>query len=165
MMRSDNTGRPVVVYGFPNNFGAAPPDFEGRTIVDFSDLRAVMGVGWGPAGTIAPYLSIGSDGLVLDNRNQDIDQRHHVKQGTVLIDLTGLDSNTVIAPRETGRKLFVIKTSDSLQLYSDFDDFVNALTLELDGATTARSMFARGHYDGDNNVFNAYKIGVYLLEP
>ena len=165
MLRSDNTGRPVVVYGFPNDFGAAPPDFEGRTIVDFSDLRAVMGVGWGAAGTIAPYLSIGSDGLVLDNRNQDIDQRHHVKQGTVLIDLTGLDSNTVIAPRETGRKLFVIKTSDSLQLYSDFDDFVNALTLELDGATTARSMFARGHYDGDNNVFNAYKIGVYLLEP
>ena len=165
LLNIDNTGQPVVVYGFPNSFGAAPPDFEGLTIVDFSDVQSVLGVGWGTSGTIAPYLSIGSDGLLLNNQNPDIDQRHHIKQDPVLIALTGLDSNTLIAPRETGRKLFIIKTGDSVQLYSDFDDFVNALTLELDGSTTARSMFARGHYDGDSNVFSAYKIGVYLLEP
>ena len=29
----------------------------------------------------------------------------------------------------------------------------------------ARSMFARGHYDADENVFTAFKLGVYLLEP
>ena len=108
---------------------------------------------------------MGSDGLLLDNQNEDIDQRHHIKQGPVLIDLTSLDSSTLIAPRETGRKLFVIKTTDSLQLYADFDDFVNALTLKLDGSTVARSMYARGHYNGDTNVFTAYKIGVYLIEP
>jgi len=160
-----SAGQPVVVYGFPNEFGAAPPDFEGRTIIDYSDVRSVLGVGWGAAGTIAPFLSMGSDGLLLDNRNKDIDQRHHIKQGPVLIDLTLLDSSTLIAPRETGRKLFVVKTTDSLQLYADFDDFVNALTLELDGSTVARSMYARGHYNGDTNVFTAYKIGVYLIEP
>ena len=159
------TGRPVRVYGFPNEFGAAPPDFEGRTVVDYSDVRSVLGVGWGAGGTIAPYLRMGSDGLLLDNQNEDIDQRHHIKQGPVLIDLTSLDSSTLIAPRETGRKLFVIKTTDSLQLYADFDDFVNALTLKLDGSTVARSMYARGHYNGDTNVFTAYKIGVYLIEP
>jgi hypothetical protein len=26
-------------------------------------------------------------------------------------------------------------------------------------------MFARGKYDTDSNVFTAFKIGVYLLEP
>jgi len=165
LMPSDNTGQPVVVYGFPNAFGAAPPDFEGRTIVDYSDVRSALGVGWGAEGTIAPFLSIGSDGLLLDNQNADIDQRHYIKQGPVLIDLTTLDSDTLIAPRETGRMLFVIKTTDSLQQYADFDDFVNALSLELDGSTTARSMFARGHYNTDTNVFSAYRIGVYLLEP
>lgn len=159
------TGRPVVVYGFPNAFGAAPPDFEGRTIVDFSDVRSTLGIGWGSEGTVAPFLSIGTDGLVLDNQNPDIDVRHHIKQGPVLIDLTRLPSGTVIKPREPGRNLFVVKTTDSLQLYSDFDDFVTALLNELDGATTARSMFARGHYDADTNEFTAYKIGVYLLEP
>ena len=158
-------GRPVVAYGFPNEFGAAPPDFEGRTLIDFSDVRSALGVGWGATGTTAPFLSMGSDGLVLDNHNPDIDQRHHIKQGPVVIDLTSLDAGTSIVPRETGRKLFAIKTTDSLQLYADFDDFVNALTLELNGSTVARSMFARGHYDADTNVFTAYKIGIHLIEP
>jgi hypothetical protein len=158
-------GRPIVAYGFPNEFGAAPPDFEGRTLIDFADVRSAIGVGWGAAGTSAPFLSMGSDGLVLDNHNPDIDQRHHIKQGPVLIDLTSLDAGTTIVPRETGRKLFAIKTTDSLQLYADFDDFVNALTLELNGSTVARSMFARGLYDADTNVFTAYKIGIHLIEP
>ena len=75
-----------------------------------------------------------SSGLLLNNQNPDIDQRHYIKQGPVLIDLTQLDSDTLIAPRETGRKLFVVKTTDSLQLYADFDDFVMALIDELNGA-------------------------------
>jgi len=122
-------------------------------------------VGWGSAGTIAPYLSVGSDGLLLDNQNMDIGVRHHIKQGPVLIDLTSLDSDTLIAPRETGRMLFYIKSRDSLRLYSDFDDFTTDLSNSLNGATTARSMHARGQYDADRNIFKAYKIGVYLLEP
>lgn len=165
LMAAQAEGNPVVVYGFPYEFGAAPPDFEGRTIVDFSDVRSALGVGWGATGTTAPFLMMSSDGLLLDNQNPDIDQRHFIKQGPVLIDLTTLDSSTLIAPRESGRKLFVVKTTDSLQLYADFADFVNALTLELDGVNAARSMFARGHYNADTNVFTAYKIFVYILEP
>ncbi len=126
---------------------------------------SVVGVGWGKEGTIAPFLSLGSDGLVLDNRNGDIDQRHYIKQGPVLIDLTSLDSNTTIVPRESDRMLFSIKSQDSLRLYSLWDDFVNDLIMSLDGATTARSMHAYGKYDVDSNTFTAYKLGVYLLEP
>ena len=33
------------------------------------------------------------------------------------------------------------------------------------GSTVARSMFARGLYDADTNVFTAYKIGIHLIEP
>ncbi|MDH4073428.1 MAG: hypothetical protein OEV41_10015, partial [Gammaproteobacteria bacterium] len=137
MLASDNAGQPVVVYGFAHEFGAAPPDFEGRTIIDYSDVRSALGVGWGAEGTTAPFLMMDGSGLLLDNMNPDIDQRHHIKQGPVLIDLATLDSNTLIAPRESGRMLFTIKTTDSLQLYADFDDFVGALTLELDGVSAA----------------------------
>jgi len=165
LMPSDATGKPVVVYGFPNEFGGAPPDFEGRTIVDYADVRSAVGVGWGVEGTTAPFLMMDSSGLLLDNQNPDIDQRHFIKQGPILIDLTTLDSDTLIAPRETGRKLFTVKTTDSLQLYADFDDFVTALTLELNGVNSARSMYARGHYNIDTNVFTAYKVFIYILEP
>ena len=104
-------------------------------------------------------------GLLLDNQNPDIDQRHYIKQGPLLIDLTALDANTLIVGRETGRKLFIVKTSNSLQLYADFTDFTNALSNELGAGANARSMYARGTYDRASNTFSAYKIGVHLLAP
>ncbi len=158
-------GKPIVASGFATAFGAAPPDFTGRTVVDYSDVRSALGIGWGAAGTAEPFLSIGTDGLLLNNSNPDIDGRHFIKQGPVLIDLETLPSDTLIVPRPTDRKLFWISSGDSLRQYSDFGDFVEDLTGSLDGATTARSMFARGRYDADSNVFTAYKIGVHLLEP
>lgn len=158
-------GKPIVAYGFPTAFGMAPPDFTGRTVIDYMDVRSALGVGWGMAGTSAPFTRMGNDGLVLDNQNEDIDQRHHIKHGPVLIDLTTLDSDTSIVPRVSDRSVFYIKSDDSLRQYSDFADFVDDLSLSLDGATTARSMHARGHYDADTNTLTAYKIGVYLLEP
>lgn len=160
-----SAGKPIVAYGFPTAFGMAPPDFNGRTIIDYTDVRSALGVGWGSLGTIAPFASIDNEGLVLNNRNEDIDQRHHIKNGPMLIDLTMLDSDTTIVPRASERSLFYIKSIDSLREYSNFADFVNDLTLGLDGAITARSMHARGKYDSDTNVFTAYKIGIYLLEP
>ena len=165
LLASSAAGQPVSAWGFVNEFMGAPPDFEGRTIIDYSDVRSALGVGWGAEGTTAPFLMMDSAGLLLDKQNMDIDQRHFIKQGPVLIDLTTLDSDTLIAPRESGRKLFVVKTTDSLQLYADFDDFIVALMLSLDGVNAARSMYARGHYNADTNVFTAYKIFVYILEP
>ena len=143
----------------------APPDFNGRTVIDYTGVRSALGIGWGAEGTTAPYSRIGPDGIALDNDNANIAVRHYIKQGPVLIDLTLLDSDTVIVPSDSGRSVFYIKTADSLRMYSDFVDFVDDLTASLDGATAARSMHARGSYAADTNVFSANKIGVYLLEP
>lgn len=158
-------GLPVAVAGFPSAFGTAPPDFEGRTVVDFADVRSFLGIGWGSEGTIAPFLSINTDGLLLDNGNMAIDERHFIKQGPVFIDLSTLDSDTLIVPPASGRSVYAIKTRDSLQLYANFADFSNALALALNGATAARSMHARGLYDASSNTFTAWSAGVYLLEP
>jgi hypothetical protein len=158
-------GRPIVAYGFPTAFGMAPPDFSGRTVIDYADVRSVLGIGWGAAGTLRPFLSLGPDGIVLNNQNDDIDVRHYIKHGPVLIDLTALDSDTTIVARETGRKLFSIATADSLRQYSEFGDFVADLASSLNGSNSARSMYARGYYDVESNVLTAYKIGIYLLEP
>jgi hypothetical protein len=159
-------GKPIVAKGFPSAFGEAPPDFFGRTVVDFTEVRSVLGITWDHGGTFAPFAGISSEGIVLDLDNEEIGVRHHVKQGTVLIDLTLLDSNPTIVPRETDRTAFYIKTADSLRMYSDFGDFVdNLMNSGIDGATAARSMHAVGKFNTDTNVLTAYKIGIYLLEP
>jgi len=165
IMANFSTGKPIVARGFPEAFGTAPPDFTGRTVIDFTDVPSALGVGWGADGTAAPFLRMDREGLLLDNQNADIDVRHYIRHGPVLIDLTTLDSDTLIVPHESDRMLFFIKTADSLRQYSDFGDFVADLSTSLNGATTARSMFARGKYDVDSNVLTAHKVGIYLLEP
>lgn len=158
-------GRPVVAKGFPTAFGSAPPDFESRTLIDFAEVRSALGIGWGEEGTIAPFISAGPDGLLLDNYNASIDARKYVKQGPVLVDLTGLDSYTLVAPVENGRTLFSLKTGDSLRLYTSYPDFLDDVSASLDGATAARSIYARGTWDPAANVFTASRIGIHLLEP
>ncbi len=158
-------GKPIVARGFPTAFGMAPPDFSGRTVIDYTDVRSALGVGWGSEGTLKPFTGIGGDGLTLNNRNEDIAVRHYIKQGPILIDLTKLDSDTVIVPTDSGRALYYIKSSDSLRQYSDFADFVADLSGSLNGATAARSLHAHGHYDAAANILTARKIGIYLLEP
>ena len=158
-------GKPIAVRGFPAAWEMAPPDFSGHSVIDYSDVRSELGVGWGQEGTAAPFLAADPTGLVLDNQSPDIGARHFIKQGPVLIDLTTLDSDTTIVPREIGRMLFAIKSRDSLRLYSDWNDFVEDLNASLDGATTARAMYVHGHYDVDSNTFTAIKLGVFLKEP
>lgn len=158
-------GKPIVARGFPAAFGWAPPDFTGRTVIDYTDVRSSLGVGWGVDGTVAPFRSLSAEGMVLDNQNPDIDQRHYIKQGPVRIDLTALDSNTTIVPRESERLAFYIKSADSVRMYSDFAAFADDLGASLVEGDVARSMHARGKYDVTANAFAAYKIGVYLLEP
>ena len=160
-----SAGKPIVARGFPTAFGWAPPDFIGRTVIDYTDVRSALGVGWGTAGTALPFTEVTSDYLVLDNDNTAIDERHYIKQGPVLIDLTLLDSDTRIVPRETARLAFYIKSADSLRMYSDFADFANDLSASLLAGQTARSMHAHGKYDAGANEFAAYKLGVHLLEP
>jgi hypothetical protein len=160
-----SAGKPVVARGFPTAFGSAPPDFTGRTIIDYTDVRSALGIGWGADGSTAPFAAIGSEGIVIDRLNLDIDQRHYVKQGPVLIDLTALDSDVTIVARESDLQAFYIRTADSLRMYADFGEFVDDLTMSLNGTNAARSMHAHGRYDVDTNVFTAHKVGVYILEP
>ena len=134
-------------------------------MIDFTEVRSALGVGWGTEGTTSPFLSLGADGLVLDNQNPAIDVRHYIKQGTGTDRPDGARFRHDDRAAGSGRTLYVIKTADSLRQYSDFAEFADDLAASLDGATSARSMFARGQYDADSNVFTAYKLGVYLLEP
>ena len=90
---------------------------------------------------------------------------NYLTMRAILGALTALESGTTIVPPGSGRTLYVIKTADSLRQYTDFAEFADDLAASLDGATSARSMFARGRYDADSNVFTAFKLGVYLLEP
>jgi hypothetical protein len=152
---------PARVYGFVTPFGFAPPDFIGRTVVDFSELRAELGVGWGEAGTSAPFLSMGVDGLVVDGANADLGLRHHIRIGFQIIDITGLATPVTVAPA-LGRTLFAIGDRVSVEVFHDWAPFVDRLTTRLSGGLKAQAMFARGAYDAGSFTLTANSVAVAL---
>jgi hypothetical protein len=155
---------PARVYGFVTFFGFAPPDFIGRTVVDFRELRAELGVGWGEAGTAAPFLSMGPTGLVVDPANADLGLRHHIKIGPRIFDIKLLASPVTVAPA-VGRTLFAIGDGVSVEVFHDWAPFVDRLTMRLSGGAKAQAMFARGRYDAGSFTLTANSVTVALKMP
>jgi len=152
------------VLGFVTPFGMAPPDFEGRTVIDHRDIPAALGVGWSSTGTAAPFLRMGPDGLVIDLGNPDIDQRHHMLLGRRVVDLFDLPASPVIAPAGEGlRALYGISEPGHIELFKDFDDFLDELALRLGAGDAARSLAAYGIYDETTNTVTTNKVAVHML--
>jgi hypothetical protein len=155
---------PARVFGFVTPFGLAPPDFSGRTVVDVGSLRALMGIGWGETGTTAPFLSMGVDGLVIDNANPDLGLRHHIKIGPLVFDITALASAPTVAPA-SGRTLFAVGQRGDVEVFREWAPFVEELTARLGGGAVARAFFAKGQYDNASTTLTANYVAVALESP
>ncbi|RMF97589.1 MAG: hypothetical protein D6727_05215, partial [Gammaproteobacteria bacterium] len=156
---------PVQVAGFVRPFGEAPPDFEGRTVVDVAVARALLGVGWGPQGTAAPFLRIDPAGLVIDLANPELGERHHIRIGDQLIDLLSLPASPLIVGVEQGPRRYAILQGHRVQVFRDFARFSEALSRLLDGAARMHALYARGAYATASNTVQAREIAVHLSQP
>ena len=154
-------GSPARVFGFVTPFGAAPPDFEGRTVVDFQEVRAWLAVGWGIDGTSAPFLSIGDSGLVIDHANPDIGARHFIAIGPMLIDVTALGTPPTVVGA-SGRVLFAIGEPRRVEVFSEFARFAEALSEKLAGGQKALAINAHGRFDTGSTTFTANYVSVCL---
>ena len=157
-------GEAASVVGFVRPFGAAPPDFEGRTVIDHRELPSLLGIGWGTSGTTAPFSSMGSGGLVLDIRNPNIGERHHLAVGMRVIDLTTLPMAPTLAPPPDGRAIYGISVGSDIRMFTSFADFSSALAIQLGGGSHAIALTAIGRYEAGNATLYANHIAV-LFAP
>jgi hypothetical protein len=155
---------PARVFGFVTPFGFAPPDFIGRTVVDIGELRADLGVGWGVDGTAAPFLSMGTTGLVIDNANPDLGLRHHIKIGHRILDFTTFASATTVAPA-AGRTLFALGQPGNVEMFREWAPFVERLGVKLSGGAKAQAMFAHGRFDAGSTTLTANYVAIALKMP
>jgi hypothetical protein len=153
---------PAKVLGFVRPFGAAPADFEGRTVIDRRDLPSALGIGWGMEGTTAPFLSMDATGLVLDLNNPSIGERHHMLIGRRKIDLFDLPASPTIAPPAQGRMIFGLVERGHIELFADFNEFARELMEQLGGGNPAQALAAYGSYDEASNTLTANRIVVHL---
>ena len=154
-------GSPARVFGFVTPFGAAPPDFEGRTVVDFQDVRALLGIGWGLTGTATPFLSIDAQSIVIDNANAAIGLRHFIAIGPTLIDIETLPTAPTLKP-VNGLGLYAIGQPRRVEVFSDFAEFSARLSAKLATGSKARGLSANGSFDAATNTLTANHINVIL---
>lgn len=152
---------PTRVFGFVTPFGAAPPDFQGRTLVDFANVRASLDIGWGLHGTATPFISADNTGIAIDNHNTSIGLRHFIWIGPEAIDLTTLAGYPRITPAGS-HGLYAIGSGRRVDVFADFTAFVAALNQKLSGGSKALSMTARGAYDTASATLSAGEIHVNL---
>ncbi len=153
---------PARVVGFVRPFGEAPPDFEGRTVIDHRGLPAVLGIGWGSAGTTAPFSSMNASGLVLDVANPSIGERHWLFAGMRRIDLTALPMPPTLAPPAAGRAIYGISVGADIRLFTEFAAFSTELAARLGAGHDAIALTASGSYDAASVTLRATHIAVHL---
>jgi hypothetical protein len=157
-----DVGSAARVFGFVTPFGTAPPDFEGRTLVDFRDVPAVLAVGWGLAGTNAPFFAIdATTGLVIDQNNSRIGARHFIAIGPRLIDITALASGPRVAPDVSNPGVFAIGEPRRVEVFTTFADFVARLNAKLLSQRVV-SLTATGSYDEATNVLTSRRVLVEM---
>jgi hypothetical protein len=153
-------------YGFVAPFGFAPPDFEATTIVDFEELRALLGIGWGFNGTEAPFMSMGQSGFVVDVTNTDLGQRQFLRIGPRVFDITSdLPAPITIEPVEEGRAIYSVTRGLRVELYGDFADFASRVNSLLNGGWRMRALTARGAYDVPTTTVAANYVAVAFAAP
>ena len=157
------TDRAAKVMGFVTPFGIAPPDFEGRTVVDHRNLPSALGIAWDEDGTTAPFMSMGAENLVLDLGNLEIGERHHILIGRQPVSLFELPSSPLIVPDDSRRTLYGITEPGHVELFKGFDEFTIELALRLGAGDGARSLAAYGVYDEATNTVVANKIAVHMI--
>jgi len=157
-------GRAASVIGFVRPFGGAPPDFEGRAVIDHRELPTLLGIGWGMSGTTAPFSSMGATGLVLDLHNPSIGERHHMVDGMRVVDLTTLAMSPTLAPPADGRAVYGISVGRDIRLYDSFVEFSSELATKLGGGGHAIALTASGRYEAGTATLYANHIAV-LFAP
>ena len=156
-----SAGEPVKLIGFPTPFGLAPPDFEGRTLVDFPRLSAVLSLSWGRSGTTAPFSSQEATALVLNLGNPDIGRVHFLAVGPRVLNLLTLPASPTIVPPANEPSAYLIVMRDESLSFQGFSDFVTELGTRLNTSAMV-GLTATGSYNGDSNTLTARSLVAIL---
>jgi hypothetical protein len=129
------------VRGFVQPFGAATAtnDFSANTLIDVTDARATLVVGW-PLLQATPFTFTAS-GMVVNLNGAGL--LHHVFRGGVATTLA-LSDTPFVQAADPARGLFVIGVNGTVQMYTQLSAYQTALQADLAAGRKARSFVATG---------------------
>jgi len=149
------------VRGYPSAFGAAPQDFDALSIVnpDFSSHPAKFHARWRKDDT----QNITTENSVLNLHNTEGQSKLHLV-GVPGSSKLNMELMTISGNSEPGIYGLLIRGS-SIQMHTDFDDFMTVVTAELGEGKEARHLTASGSYSDDEHVLSARVITLAMSAP
>lgn len=148
-----SAGTPVRVRGLVRAFGQAPPDFTAWTIINTAALPATLFFDWDPA-SAAPFSSISPTGMTFNTTG--VGPLHHVLRGWVWTDV--LPNSPVVQPKSAPLGLYAICYQGTVQLYTQFDTYSQALQTSLSSGNKARLLIAYGTFTDATTTLDATRV-------
>jgi Domain of unknown function (DUF4382) len=153
--------------GFVTPFGAAdgssPPDFAAVSFINYSQTPALLLVRWAPPGVTAPFATLTDSELAISQATLGASAQATLSTGPVLINAATLGGGLQIDPNIAAPNpqfAIVHLKSRNIASFSSFDDFVTALTSELNGSNDALQVVAEGPYDAATAALSVNAMAV-----
>jgi hypothetical protein len=153
-------GAPLKVAGFVAPFATAPADFTAQSVVDLTEVPAVMTVVYG-TGSANAFSAISADGLTLDLTDAGL--FHHVGRAGVVVDLLALAVEPIIVPYADDDGTFWIEEGFTTQLHTSFANFAADLQARMDAGGLVKSVVSSGDYVDESGVMTSRMVIVKLL--
>jgi hypothetical protein len=155
------SGAPVRFEGFVAPFGQAPPDFNALTLLSYADTSALLDVEWAQPGSTAPFATLSSTQLTIDQTTLQMSTEHTIRIAFATLDPSSVSSGLQIIPDPSATTLWLAighLKSETGQSFAVFSDLVAALNTDLNGMSAVVRIDARGHYDASSGTLSVDKM-------
>ena len=150
-------GVPVRFEGFAAPFGQAPPDFNASTLLSYADTRALLELQWPMSGSTAPFATLTSTQLTIDQATLQMTTEHRIRIGFATVDPSALATGLQLIPDPLATSLWLAighTKKRSSENFSAFGDLVAALQTDLNGSNAVVWIGAAGHYDASSGTLS-----------
>jgi hypothetical protein len=148
---------PVRFEGFVAPFGQAPPDFNAATLLSYANTRAVLELQWPTSGSTAPFATLTSAQLLIDQATLQTTTEHRIRIGFATVDPSTLSTGLQLVADSSATSLWLaighIKSRSS-DNFSVFGGFVAALQTDLNGTNAVVWIGAAGQYDASSGTLS-----------
>jgi len=156
------TSTPLRMDGFVSPYGSAPPDFNASAVASSPAVDSLLQIEW-PAGTLAPFSSSNSTGLVVDLTNSAMTSAT-IDMGPFSVPVSTLSASPMIVPDPNGTNFSVgAGTQAVMNTFLTFAGLVTQIGTELSASRPMRKLVAVGHYDPGTNTFIAKQVDLAEL--
>lgn len=156
-----NNGSAIKVRGFPNAFATAPEDFTAKSIMNVSMVNTKMFINYGQSGSSTALVSLDENSLQLEIESAT--GRQYLNQFGVITDLEDLTSVPVIIPNDNGRTLFTINQGKSLNVFTTWSSFQQALNEKLNNGNIISLVHSSGLFDANELSLSSRHLVIRLV--